>query len=141
MPDSSNFPFEINIYWNALREDRIDLHSTSGDTSLIFIVDGAIAVNSLVKRTPISWNMVVPPGNTADVNVALHEAQERYVVDPAGLLVDETKDERRVSGRAGGGRPGIFTPPLTGDCHLAHRHTRTIVFALLRKALLLCRSS
>merc|ERR1719265_1820318 len=37
---------------------------SGGATTLIFIVDGANAVNSLVMRSPMPANMVVPPDST-----------------------------------------------------------------------------
>merc|ERR1712176_1455073 len=69
-PDSSYSPFEIHICWNVDNEDKIDppiqteYFRSGGATTLIFIVDGASAVNSLVIRSPIPVNMVVPPEST-----------------------------------------------------------------------------
>merc|ERR1712118_293512 len=69
-PDSSYSPFEIHICWNVLNEDRMEppIHTeylrSGGATTLIFIVDGAKAVSSLVMRSPMPWNMVVPPERT-----------------------------------------------------------------------------
>merc|ERR1712166_1060405 len=69
-PDSSYSPFEIHICWNVLNEDRMEppIHTeylrSGGATTLIFMVDGAKAVNSLVIRSPIPANMVVPPEST-----------------------------------------------------------------------------
>merc|ERR1712048_1125247 len=37
---------------------------SGGATTLIFIVEGASAVNSFVMRSPIPANIVVPPLNT-----------------------------------------------------------------------------
>jgi len=37
---------------------------SGGATTLIFIVDGAKAVNSFVMRSPNPGNMVVPPDGT-----------------------------------------------------------------------------
>merc|ERR1719359_2415954 len=69
-PDSSYSPFEIHICWKVLKDDRIDppIHTeylrSGGATTLIFIVDGARAVSSLVMRSPMPANMVVPPDST-----------------------------------------------------------------------------
>jgi len=69
-PDSSYSCLEIHICWNVDNEDKIDppIHTeylrSGGATTLIFIVDGASAVNSFVTRSPIPWNIVVPPDNT-----------------------------------------------------------------------------
>merc|ERR1711868_129736 len=69
-PDSSYSPFEIHICWNVLKEDKMEppIHTeylrSGGATTLIFIVDGASAVSSFVMRSPIPWNMVVPPDRT-----------------------------------------------------------------------------
>merc|ERR1712063_46538 len=69
-PDSSYSPFEIHICWNVLNEDRIDppiqteYFRSGGATTLIFIVDGARAVNSFVIRSPMPVNIVVPPLRT-----------------------------------------------------------------------------
>merc|ERR1712045_878873 len=69
-PLSSYSPFDIHICWKVLKEDRIEppIHTeylrSGGATTLIFIVDGASAVSSFVMRSPIPWNIVVPPDNT-----------------------------------------------------------------------------
>merc|ERR1739840_86385 len=69
-PDSSYSCFEIHICWNVLSEDKIDppIHTeylrSGGATTLIFMVDGAKAVNSLVILSPMPANMVVPPDST-----------------------------------------------------------------------------
>merc|ERR1712072_1436116 len=58
-PDSSYSPFEIHICWKVLSEDRMEppIHTeyfrSGGATTLIFIVEGAKAVSSLVMRSPI----------------------------------------------------------------------------------------
>merc|ERR1712124_130391 len=58
-PDSSYSCFEIHICWNVLRDDRMEppIHTeyfrSGGATTLIFIVDGARAVSSLVMRSPM----------------------------------------------------------------------------------------
>merc|ERR1719414_988244 len=69
-PDSSYSCLEIHICWNVLSEDKIDppIHTeylrSGGATTLIFMVDGAKAVNSLVILSPMPANMVVPPLST-----------------------------------------------------------------------------
>merc|ERR1712154_159266 len=69
-PDSSYSPLEIHICWKVLNEDRIEppIHTeylrSGGATTLIFIVDGARAVNSLVILSPMPANIVVPPLST-----------------------------------------------------------------------------
>ena len=66
----SKLPLEIHICWNVLREDKMEppIHTlyfrSGGATTLIFMVEGAKAVNSLVMRSPIPVNMVVPPDKT-----------------------------------------------------------------------------
>merc|ERR1712187_229310 len=69
-PDSSYSALEIHICWNVLSEDKMEppiqteYFRSGGATTLIFIVDGAKAVSSLVIRSPIPVNMVVPPDST-----------------------------------------------------------------------------
>merc|ERR1711870_210098 len=69
-PDSSYSPFEIHICWKVLSEDKIEppIHTeyfrSGGATTLIFIVEGAKSVSSFVMRSPIPWNIVVPPERT-----------------------------------------------------------------------------
>merc|ERR1712166_565870 len=69
-PDSSYSPFEIHICWKVLSDERMDppIHTeylrSGGATTLIFIVDGAKAVSSLVMRSPMPANIVVPPDKT-----------------------------------------------------------------------------
>merc|ERR1712050_711702 len=69
-PDSSYSPFEIHICWKVLNDERIEppIHTeylrSGGATTLIFIVDGARAVSSLVMRSPMPENIVVPPDST-----------------------------------------------------------------------------
>ena len=61
-------------------------HIDSGGTPLEFIVDGDNAVGSFVTRSPVPWNIAVPPDCMigvqilADVSVAFHVQQERSVV-------------------------------------------------------------
>merc|ERR1711988_1036482 len=69
-PDSSYSCLEIHICWNVDNEARIDppIHTeylrSGGATTLIFIVDGANAVISFVKRSLMFLNIVVPPERT-----------------------------------------------------------------------------
>merc|ERR1739845_265218 len=69
-PDSSYSPLVIHDCWNVLNEDKIEppIHTeylrSGGATTLIFIVDGERAVNSLVIRSPMPPNIVVPPEST-----------------------------------------------------------------------------
>merc|ERR1712099_19597 len=69
-PDSSYSVLEIHICWKVLSEDRMDppIHTeylrSGGATTLIFMVEGASAVSSLVMRSPMPLNMVVPPDRT-----------------------------------------------------------------------------
>merc|ERR1712224_990783 len=58
-PDSSYSPLEIHICWKVLKDDRMEppIHTeylrSGGATTLIFIVEGARAVSSLVMRSPM----------------------------------------------------------------------------------------
>eukprot|EP00397_Hematodinium_sp_SG-2012_P056746 GEMP01070332.1.p1 GENE.GEMP01070332.1~~GEMP01070332.1.p1 ORF type:complete len:101 (-),score=19.13 GEMP01070332.1:28-330(-) len=69
-PLSSYSCLEIHICWKVDKEERMEppiqtLYLRSGGaTTLIFIVDGARAVSSLVTRSPMPGNMVVPPDST-----------------------------------------------------------------------------
>eukprot|EP00747_Dinoflagellata_sp_TGD_P140524 gnl/TRDRNA2_/TRDRNA2_176016_c0_seq2.p1 gnl/TRDRNA2_/TRDRNA2_176016_c0~~gnl/TRDRNA2_/TRDRNA2_176016_c0_seq2.p1 ORF type:complete len:111 (-),score=10.17 gnl/TRDRNA2_/TRDRNA2_176016_c0_seq2:28-360(-) len=69
-PDSSYSPFEIHICWKVLSDDKMEppiqteYLRSGGAMTLIFIVDGARAVSSFVMRSPIPWNIVVPPEST-----------------------------------------------------------------------------
>merc|ERR1711890_101768 len=69
-PDSSYSPFEIHICWKVLSDDRMEppiqteYLRSGGATTLIFIVEGARAVNSFVIRSPMPANIVVPPEST-----------------------------------------------------------------------------
>merc|ERR1719210_1603562 len=69
-PDSSYSPLDTHICWNVLREERMEppiqteYLRSGGATTLIFMVDGASAVSSLVMRSPMPVNMVVPPERT-----------------------------------------------------------------------------
>merc|ERR1712070_618868 len=69
-PDSSYSALEIHICWKVEREERMDppIHTeylrSGGATTLIFMVEGARAVSSLVMRSPMPGYMVVPPPMT-----------------------------------------------------------------------------
>merc|ERR1711971_672852 len=69
-PASSYSSFVIHICWNVLREDRIEppIHTeylrSGAAMILIFTVDGASAASSLVMRSAMPGNMVVPPERT-----------------------------------------------------------------------------
>eukprot|EP00953_Heterococcus_sp_UTEX-ZZ885_P002597 1918-Heterococcus_DN1.PRE.1 len=69
-PDSSYSALLIHICWKVDREARIEppiqtLYLRSGGaTTLIFMVLGARAVSSLVMRSPMPGNIVVPPDST-----------------------------------------------------------------------------
>ena len=68
--DSSYSALEIHICWKVDKEARIEppIHTeyflSGGATTLIFMVDGARAVSSLVILSAIPGNMVVPPDMT-----------------------------------------------------------------------------
>merc|ERR1719512_359663 len=86
-PDSSYSPLEIHICWNVLKEDRMEppIHTeylrSGGATTLIFIVDGARAVNSFVIRSPIPVNIVVPPDNTTFEYKSLRMSTSHFMID------------------------------------------------------------
>ena len=66
-PVSLNSCLEIHIVWKVEREDKIEppIHTknflSEGAKTLIFIVDGAKAVTSLLNLSGIPGNIVVPP--------------------------------------------------------------------------------
>ena len=102
----------------------------SGGATTSNAVDGANAVNALVMRSPIPCN-VVEQRNAgvqviADVNVALHDAQGRPVVEPAGNE-GITRVKRQASGRG----PATFIPPQAGGCHLVHRPLQRLCLPLV----------
>merc|ERR1711933_411423 len=86
-PDSSYSPLEIHICWKVLSEERIDppIHTeylrSGGATTLIFIVDGARAVNSFVIRSPMPGNMVVPPERTTLAYRSLRMSTSHFMID------------------------------------------------------------
>merc|ERR1711957_762221 len=86
-PDSSYSPFEIHICWKVLKEDKMEppIHTeyflSGGATTLIFIVDGAKAVNSLVMRSPIPRNIVVPPDSTMFAYRSFRMSTSHFMMD------------------------------------------------------------
>merc|ERR1712129_84212 len=86
-PDSSYSPFEIHICWNVDKELRMDppIHTeylrSGGATTLIFMVDGANAVNSLVMRSPMPANIVVPPERTMLPYRSLRMSTSHFMMD------------------------------------------------------------
>merc|ERR1712113_327849 len=86
-PDSSYSPFEIHICWNVLSEERMEppIHTeyfpSGGATTLIFIVEGARAVSSLVIRSPMPVNMVVPPDSTTFPYKSLRMSTSHFPMD------------------------------------------------------------
>merc|ERR1719213_1390679 len=86
-PDSSYSPFEIHICWKVLREERMEppIHTeylrSGGATTLIFIVEGARAVSSLVMRSPMPANMVVPPDSTTLLYRSLRMSTSHFMID------------------------------------------------------------
>merc|ERR1719446_396903 len=54
---------------------------SGGATTLIFIVEGAKAVNSLVMRSPMPANMVVPPDNTTLLQRSLRMSTSHFMMD------------------------------------------------------------
>merc|ERR1712019_205462 len=86
-PDSSYSPFEIHICWKVDKDDRIDppiqteYLRSGGATTLIFIVEGASAVSSLVMRSPMPVNIVVPPDNTTFAYRSLRMSTSHFMMD------------------------------------------------------------
>merc|ERR1719215_1747498 len=86
-PDSSYSPFEIHICWNVLNDDKMEppIHTeylrSGGATTLIFIVEGARAVNSFVMRSPMPENIVVPPDNTTLEYKSLRMSTSHFMID------------------------------------------------------------
>merc|ERR1719443_427141 len=52
-----------------------------GETTLIFMVEGARAVSSLVMRSPMPWNIVVPPDNTTFAYRSLRISTSHFMMD------------------------------------------------------------
>merc|ERR1719356_957431 len=86
-PDSSYSPFEIHICWKVLSDDKIEppIHTeyfrSGGATTLIFIVEGARAVSSFVMRSPMPWNIVVPPESTTFAYKSLRMSTSHFMMD------------------------------------------------------------
>merc|ERR1719359_989875 len=86
-PDSSYSPFEIHICWKVLRDERMEppIHTeylrSGGATTLIFMVEGAKAVSSLVIRSPMPANIVVPPDNTTLLYKSLRMSTSHFMMD------------------------------------------------------------
>merc|ERR1711904_18804 len=86
-PDSSYSPLEIHICWNVDKLDRMDppiqteYFRSGGATTLIFIVEGAKAVSSLVMRSPMPANMVVPPESTTLLYKSLRMSTSHFMMD------------------------------------------------------------
>merc|ERR1719401_2351982 len=86
-PDSSYSPFEIHICWKVLSDDKIEppIHTeyfrSGGATTLIFIVEGARAVSSFVMRSPMPWNIVVPPDRTTFWYRSLRMSTSHFMID------------------------------------------------------------
>merc|ERR1712087_730969 len=86
-PDSSYSPFEIHICWKVERELRIEppIHTeylrSGGATTLIFMVEGASAVNSFVMRSPMPANIVVPPESTTFAYKSLRISTSHFMID------------------------------------------------------------
>jgi len=66
-PDSSYSAFEIHIVWKVLSELRMDppIHveylRSGGATTLIFIYEAAMLTISLLSRSDMPSNIVLPP--------------------------------------------------------------------------------
>merc|ERR1712118_623074 len=86
-PDSSYSFLEIHICWNVLKEERMEppiqteYLRSGGATTLIFIVEGAKAVSSLVMRSPIPVNIVVPPDRTTFAYKSLRMSKSHFMID------------------------------------------------------------
>merc|ERR1712003_410530 len=86
-PDSSYSPFVIHICWKVLNEDKIEppiqteYLRSGGATTLIFMVEGANAVNSFVMRSPMPANMVVPPESTTLEYKSLRISTSHFMMD------------------------------------------------------------
>merc|ERR1711879_536381 len=86
-PDSLYSSFEIHICWKVLSDDKMEppIHTeylrSGGATTLIFIVDGARAVNSFVMRSPMPANIVVPPESTTFAYKSLRMSTSHFIID------------------------------------------------------------
>merc|ERR1712211_67368 len=85
-PDSSYSPLLIHICWKVDREERMEppIHTeylrSGGATTLIFMVEGASAVSSLVMRSPMPANMVVPPDSTTFPYKSLRMSTSHFMI-------------------------------------------------------------
>ena len=59
---------------------------TGGVTNIIYIDDGANAINFFNMRSPNPWNMVVPPDNTTLAYKALQMSTTLFMMLWKGLL-------------------------------------------------------
>merc|ERR1712207_17800 len=86
-PDSSYSPLEIHICWKVLSDERMEppIHTeyfrSGGATTLIFMVEGARAVNSFVMRSPMPANIVVPPDKTTFAYKSLRMSTSHFMMD------------------------------------------------------------
>merc|ERR1740116_271100 len=86
-PLSSYSSLLIHISWKVLNDDKIDppiqteYLRSGGATILTLILAGANAVISLVKRTSIPGNMVVPPDNTVLVYKSRRISTSHFIID------------------------------------------------------------
>ena len=86
-PDLSYSGFEIHMPWNVERDARIEppIHveyfRSGGATTLIFIVDGASAVSSLVMRSAMPGYMVEPPESTTFAYKSLRISTSHFMHD------------------------------------------------------------
>merc|ERR1719384_1693985 len=86
-PLSSYSPLEIHICWKVLKDERIEppIHTeyflSGGATTLIFMVEGASAVNSFVMRSPMPANIVVPPDRTTLPYRSLRMSTSHFMMD------------------------------------------------------------
>jgi len=76
----------IHISWNVDNDDKIEppIHTlylrSGGATILTFMDAGANVVISLVKRTSMPWNIVVPPDNTVFVYKSLLISISHFII-------------------------------------------------------------
>merc|ERR1712124_217607 len=86
-PDSSYSPLEIHICWKVESDDRMlppiqtEYLRSGGAITLIFMVDGARAVSSFVMRSPMPWNIVVPPERTTFAYKSLRMSTSHFMMD------------------------------------------------------------
>merc|ERR1719482_1040625 len=86
-PDSSYSALEIHICWKVERDERMEppIHTlylrSGGATTLIFMVEGARAVSSLVMRSPMPGNMVVPPERTTLAYRSFRMSTSHFMMD------------------------------------------------------------